>query len=93
MTETDEFPARRNDIGDDDHPSVAKDANTTSRPLPDQQQEELFREIKEIGWPDKEILGRHHHVAVRIWWAGKVAPALIEMMTGDTPLSDPANDN
>jgi hypothetical protein len=88
MNETDDFPARREDTGDDDHPSVAK----TVQPSPPEEQQELLREIKEIGW-DKEILGPHHHAAVRIWWAGKVAPALIEMMTGDIPLSDPANDN
>jgi hypothetical protein len=87
MSENNEFPVRRHGIGDENPPCVAKDA----QPLPGEQQE-LFREIKEIGW-GKEILGRHHHVAVRIWWAGKAAPALIEIMTGDPPLFDPANDN
>jgi hypothetical protein len=70
-----------------DHPSVAK----TAQPSPEEQQE-LLREIKEIGW-DKEILGPHHQAAVRIWWAGKVAPALIELMTGDLPLCDQANND
>jgi hypothetical protein len=71
-------------------PSVANDNNSLS---PDEEpQKQLFREIKEIGWCDREILGPHHHEALRIWWRGKAAPELIAMPTGQTP-PDPANDN
>jgi len=51
--------------------------NETDLPMGDQENQKLLdRELKEIGWYDKEIRGSHHEEAVRIWWANELAPTI-----------------
>jgi len=65
-------------------------ANDT--PLADEEaREQLFRELREIGWYDKEIRGPHHDQALRIWW-GKTAPSVVAIVAGCLPSDPVAND-
>jgi hypothetical protein len=61
-------------------------------PREEERQKQMFRELREIGWYDKEIRGPHHDQALRGWW-GKEAPALVSIVTGQTPTDPAANDN